>query len=280
MSEPVPGGVFGQQTDPDQRRLRGSFDIIGDVHGCHEELWDLLGKLGYGMPRFDSAYRPADIIPPPGRRAVFVGDFVDRGANSMAVLKLVMAMVEAGHALAVLGNHDDKFWRWLQGRKVSVKHGLSGTIEDFSCESEGLKPRLLAFLSHLPLHLWLDGGRLAVAHAGIQEAMLGKANDQVRRFCLYGDTSGERYPTGLPIRYHWAAGYRGQTTIVYGHTPVPKVDWVNATLCIDTGCCFGGALSALRWPERDIVSVDSKAEYTARLRPFGHPPIRPHTTHR
>ena len=140
---------------------------------------------------------------------------------------------------------------------------------------EVLREKLLAFFARLPSHLGLDGGSLVVAHAGIKETMIGSTSDQVRRFCLYGDTSGERDASGLPIRYHWAAEYKGRTTIVYGHTPVSQAHWVNNTLCLDTGCCFGGRLSCLRWPEREIVSVGAKDVHATRLRPFGHPPVRP-----
>lgn len=269
-----------QQIAADQRALPGRFDIIGDVHGCYEELHQLLTVLGYALPKPLDDSNSEQIRAPSGRRAIFVGDFVDRGANSMSALKIVMAMVHSGHALAVLGNHDDKFWRWLKGNKVSKTHGLDGTIADFEHEPDAMREKLINFFDALPTYLWLDDGKLAVAHAGILEEMLGQSGGHVRRFCLYGDTEGERDANGLPIRYHWAAGYRGKTTIVYGHTPLPKVGWVNETLCIDTGCCFGGALTALRWPEREIVSVEAAKEYTPRKRPFGHPPIRPHRTAR
>ncbi len=265
---------FKTLIDPDQRALRGPFDIIGDVHGCYRELQELLDKLGYQVPDDPNQATPSTVRAPDGRRAIFVGDLVDRGADSMASLKIVMAFVEAGEALCVLGNHDDKFRRWLQGRDVSVKHGLEGTIEDFKREPAYMRDKLLAFLSWLPIYLWLDDGKLVVVHAGILDEMLGRTNSRVRRFCLYGDTEGERDALGLPIRYHWAADYRGEATVVYGHTPLPEADWVNNTLCIDTGCCFGGALTALRWPEREIVSVEAMKVYSARLRALGHPKVR------
>jgi protein phosphatase len=132
-----------------------------------------------------------------------------------------------------------------------------------------------AFLGNLPAHLWLDGGRLAVAHAGITEDRLGSTSGGTRAFCLYGDTSGETDETGLPVRYHWAADYRGETAVVYGHTPVPEAEWVNNTLCIDTGCVFGGKLTALRWPEREVVAVGARRAYYVLKRPLGHPPLRP-----
>ena len=132
-----------------------------------------------------------------------------------------------------------------------------------------------AFIDGLVSHLWLDGGRLVVAHAGIREEMIGRSSGAVREFCLYGETTGETDEFGLPVRYNWASEYRGSTAVVYGHTPVVNAEWLNNTICIDTGCVFGGKLTALRWPEREIVSVQAAHVYTMPVRPFGHPPPRP-----
>jgi len=263
----------------DQRHDSGPFDIIGDVHGCAGELEALLERLGYdvrwsGVP---GAVR-VDVLPPAGRRAVFVGDLVDRGPRSPDVLRLVMSMVESGAGFAVPGNHDVKFQRWLDGKDVKASHGLDRTIAQIAAEPKAFRATVSRFFKSLPVYLWLDGGALAVAHAGIKEEMLGRDSGEVRRFCLYGETSGETDKFGLPIRYHWAAEYRGRTAVVYGHTPVPDADWVNTTICLDTGCCFGGKLTALRWPERDIVSVPAADIYTMPVRPFGHPPLRPGAT--
>jgi Calcineurin-like phosphoesterase len=261
---------------PDKRDLAGPYDIIGDVHGCADELVALLGKLGYGV-RFAGRGedRHAVTSAPAGRLAIYVGDLVDRGPNSPDVLRIVMAMVNARQALAVEGNHDVKFLRWLSGRQSSLTHGLERTVAQFKTEAPNFHGSVKHFLGNLPSHLWLEGGRLAVAHAGVREDMLGRESGDVRHFCLYGDTASKSGKDGLPIRYHWAARYSGETSIVYGHTPVPEADWVNNTLCVDTGCCFGGKLTALRWPERTLVSVDAADTYTPSLRPFGHPPLRP-----
>ncbi len=260
----------------DLRSDSGPFDIIGDVHGCAAELEVLLEKLGYAVVwRGAHGAHTVKVTAPAGRRAIFVGDLVDRGPRAPDVLRMVMGMVEAGIALAVPGNHDVKFLRWLAGKDIKATHGLDRTIAQFEPETKAFRSHVAAFLRHLPIYLWLDGGRLAVAHAGIKEDMLGRYTGDVRRFCLYGETMGETDKFGLPIRYHWAAEYRGPTTIVYGHTPVPDADWVNSTICIDTGCCFGGKLTALRWPEREIVSVPAAHVYTMPVRPFGHPPLRP-----
>lgn len=260
----------------DLRRLRGPFDIVGDVHGCADELEELLRQLGYTV-RFEGGQgaRRAVTTAPPGRRAFFVGDLVDRGPRSPDVLRIVMAMVAAGQAFAVPGNHDVKFLRWLGGRRVKLTHGLDRTVAQMAAEPEPFKREVAAFLDGLVSHAWLDGGRLAVAHAGIKEEMLGRSARAVREFCLYGETSGETDEFGLPVRYHWAADYRGATAIVYGHTPVPEAAWFNNTLCIDTGAVFGGKLTALRWPERELVSVPAARVYSEPIRPFGHPPPRP-----
>lgn len=260
----------------DSRHEAGPFDIIGDVHGCAGELVELMHKLGYSIHLEGTGEeRRAVTETPPGRRAVFVGDLVDRGPNSPDVLRIVMDMVAAGQALAVPGNHDVKLLRWLNGKNVKLTHGIDRTITQIDAEPPSFKPRVRAFIDGLVSHAWLEGGRLAVAHAGIKEDMIGRASGTVREFCLYGETSGETDEFGLPVRYNWAAEYRGPTTIVYGHTPVPEAEWLNNTLCIDTGCCFGGKLTALRWPEKEIVSVAAREVYSEPIRAFGHPPTRP-----
>lgn len=260
----------------DRRVERGPFDIIGDVHGCADELEVLLGKLGYRVQlQGNGEQRHAEVAAPAGRRAIFVGDFVDRGPRSPDVMRIVIAMHAAGIALSVPGNHDAKFLRWLQGHNVTLNHGLERTVEQFSSEGPQFRAAVRDFIAGLPSHMWLDDGRLVVAHAGIPEDMIGRDTRAVREFCLYGDTDGDKDEAGLALRYHWAARYHGAVSIVYGHTPVPEVDWFNNTLCVDTGCGFGGALTALRWPEREIVSVPALQEYAKRGRPFGHPPLRP-----
>lgn len=263
----------------DVRHEAGPFDIIGDVHGCCDELEELLERLGYIVTWADDpdwAGRRPRVVAPSGRRVIFVGDLVDRGPRSRDVLAIVHTMVERnGTALLVPGNHDVKFLRWLEGGKVEITHGLDTTVTSLKGSSDRFRDDIRAMLKRLWSHLWLDEGRLVVAHAGILEPMIGRATPRVRRFCLYGDTTGSRDGSGLPTRYHWALDYAGSTTVVYGHTPVPDAGWVNNTLCIDTGCCFGGKLTALRWPEREIVTVTAHAAYARSLRPLGHPPPRP-----
>lgn len=270
--ESIDGATLARQPLwTDKRGDAGPFDIIGDVHGCAAELEALLVKLGYRVEwSDDQGERAVTVTPPDGRKAVFVGDLVDRGPNAPDVLRIAMSMTAAGTAYVVQGNHDNKFGRWLAGRKVTIAHGLQQTIDQLEGQDRGFRARLHPFLDGLRSHVWLDGGRLAVAHAGLKEEMIGRGSGAVREFALYGETTGEIDEFGLPVRADWAASYRGPTTVVYGHTPVLKADWVNNTLCIDTGCVFGGKLTALRWPEKELVDVDAVETWFEPTRPLGH----------
>ena len=254
----------------DRTELTGPFDIVGDVHGCRAELETLLERLGWLVER-DGAGRPVGARHPAGRTAVFVGDLVDRGPDSPGVLRLVMGMVAAGTALCVAGNHEAKLGRKLQGRSVRVSHGLAETLAQLDAEEPAFVTAVTGFVDGLISHYVLDGGRLVVAHAGLKEAYHGRSSARVRAFCLYGDTTGETDEYGLPVRYPWAVDYRGTATVVYGHTPTPEAEWVNNTICLDTGCVFGGRLTALRYPERELVTVAAEREYYAPARPLVPP---------
>jgi protein phosphatase len=251
----------------DHRHETGPFDVIGDVHGCRAELAELLGRLGYELRR-DGEGRPVDAEPPAGRKAVFVGDLVDRGPDSPGVLRLVMGMAAAGHALVVPGNHENKLVRALAGRDVQVTHGLAETLEQLAAEPAEFRDQVAAFCRDLVSHLVLDGGRLVVAHAGLKEAYHGRASARVRSFALYGETTGETDEFGLPVRYPWADDYRGRAMVLYGHTPTPAPEWVNNTLCLDTGCVFGGQLTALRYPEKELVAVPAQRVWYEPVKPF------------
>ena len=251
----------------DYRDRHGPFDVVGDVHGCRQELEALLTELGYHLVRDDHG-RPVDAVPPEARTAVFLGDLVDRGPDTPGVLRLVMGMVAAGHALCVPGNHEAKLVRALQGRQVKISHGLETTLAQLGEEPAEFRRQVEQFCHDLVSHLVLDEGRLVVAHAGLKQGYHGRASARVRSFALYGDTTGETDEFGLPVRYPWARDYRGQAMVLYGHTPTPEVEWVNNTLCLDTGCVFGGRLSALRYPEREVVSVPAERVWYEPARPF------------
>ena len=265
----------------DKRHEHGPFDIIGDVHGCGEELELLLARLGYMEARLngdDRLWGNRTFVHPDDRRAVFLGDLVDRGPRILDTVRLVRNMVVNGSALCVPGNHDLKLVRKLRGKDVQITHGLAETLTELDAlpasMSEDIRRAVAEFLDSLVSHYVLDDGRLVVAHAGMKEEMQGRGSAKVRDFALYGETTGETDEFGLPVRFDWAAEYRGQAMVVYGHTPVPEPEWLNRTINIDTGCVFGGKLTALRYPERELVTVPAGRTYCEPARPFLPPDER------
>jgi protein phosphatase len=242
-----------------RRSDHGPFDIIGDIHGCRSELESLLGQLGYDACAAGH---------PDRRKVVFLGDLVDRGPDIPGVLRIVMTMVEAGTAICVPGNHDMKLLRKLRGKDVQITHGLAESLAQLEREPPEFRKKVMDFIGDLVSHYVLDDGKLVVAHAGMKESMQGRGSGKVRDFALYGETTGETDEFGLAVRYNWAAEYRGRAMVVYGHTPVPEPDWLNGTINIDTGCVFGGRLTALRYPEKELVSVPAERTWCQPAKPF------------
>lgn len=263
-------GIQREKPHSNKCDIKGKFDIIGDVHGCYEELVELLTKLNYKWEKVSDDGKNYGLIVthPLGRRVIFVGDLVDRGPDSPAVLRLVMSMVCSGIAYCVCGNHDFKLKRKLEGRNVKLTHGLAETMEQLEGESPAFMQQLEKFLKRLPSHYVFDEGKLVVAHAGLKESMHGRTSGAVRNFCMFGDTTGKLDEQGLPIRLNWAADYCGKAMVVYGHTPVYEAQWENNTIDIDTGCVFGHQLTALRYPERELLAVDAKQTYAVSRRRF------------
>jgi protein phosphatase len=254
------------------RKARGPFDIVGDVHGCLDELLALMEVMGYRVERVGKEFT---VTPPEGRTLAFVGDLVDRGPAAPGVLRLAMGMARAGTALCIAGNRDSELVRVLRGGAAQVTRGMARTLDQLSAEPESFRAAVLDFLHELPSHLVLDEGRLVIAHAGLKEALQGRSSAVARAFALHGDLTGEKDGAGLPIRRVWAAEYRGKALVVHGHTPVSEPMWLNNTINVDTGCAYGGHLTALRYPERVTLSVPAQAIYYPPRRPF--PPN--HTLH-
>jgi protein phosphatase len=243
---------------PDQDH--GPFDLIGDVHGCYHELTALLTKLGYTQQGVTWTH-------PERRCLIFVGDVADRGPANIQVWQLILNLVDTGNALLVPGNHDNKLMRWLMGHPVRMGRGLDRTIAEIEAlpmvERHSLRERILTILRSTQSYLILDNGKLIVTHAGIRDEMIGRWDRQVNSFCLYGDVAGFE-KDGLPIRRNWAADRNVSAQsplIVYGHVVVDEPAFINETVDIDTGCCFGGSLTALRYPERTFVSIDAQRVY-------------------
>jgi protein phosphatase len=237
------------------------YDIIGDIHGCYDEVEILFGQLGY--EKKNGLY-----IHPEGRTPVFLGDVADRGPESMKMISFTVDMVESGKALYVPGNHCVKFARWLTGSDIMMKHGVETTAEEYLALDEAsrdkLKKRFINLVENSSFYLILDKGKLIVSHAGLKEKMIGREHRKIRAFCLFGATTGKTDANGFPERIDWAADYTGKPFIVYGHTPVETAAIRNNTINIDQGCVFGGSLTALRYPELTTVSVKSERRYYCR----------------
>ncbi|MDR0441113.1 MAG: polynucleotide kinase-phosphatase [Candidatus Accumulibacter sp.] len=247
-----------------RRGEHGPFDIIGDVHGCFDELCRLVEALGYGVDAKNCAIAPH----PQGRRLVFLGDLCDRGPDNVRVLRLVMRAVADGVADCVIGNHDFKLLKTLKGRKATPSHGLDRTLGELERESEEFRAEVRRFLDSLRSHYVFDDGKLVVAHAGLIEKYQGRGSGRVREFCMFGETSGETDEYGLPVRAQWANDYRGRALVVFGHVPNPEVMSLNHTVCIDTGCVFGGKLTAYRYPEGETTQIAAAREYYRPVKPL------------
>ncbi|MCL2013752.1 MAG: polynucleotide kinase-phosphatase [Oscillospiraceae bacterium] len=247
----------------DKSDEHGTFDIIGDVHGCFDELCDLLTNMGYTLDlnKFSAVH-------PEGRRVIFLGDLCDRGNKITETMKLAMNMVKSGVAFCVPGNHDVKLLRYLNGAKVQQTHGLEDSIKQLEGQPDEFIAELKTFLDSLIGHYVLDDGKLVVAHAGMKKKYQGRSSKRVREFALFGDTTGESDEYGLPVRLDWASEYRGRAKVIYGHTPTAEVHSINNTFNIDTGCVFGGKLTAYRYPKGEIVQVPARQTYYEPVKPL------------
>jgi protein phosphatase len=269
--EAVAGAVITREKAwNDRRDQHGPFDIIGDVHGCLDECVQLLRTLGYTVAGTREA---PEVTAPERRRAIFVGDLVDRGPDSPGVLRLAMAMVANGTAFCVPGNHDVKLMKKLRGRDVKVSHGLAETLQQLESEPDEFRQQACDWIYSLVSHLVFDDGKLVVAHAGMKEKLQGRASAAVRDFALYGETTGETDEYGLPVRFDWASEYRGAAMVVYGHTPVPEAEWVNRTICVDTGCVSAASSRRCAIPSASWSACRPRAPITTRS---SRSRIRPH----
>lgn len=239
-------------------------DIVGDIHGCFDELLSLVGLLGYEISHDEGII----LGHPQGRKLVLAGDLVDRGPKVPEVLNLAMHGQQASRVFSVVGNHDDKLLRALKGKELDLRHGLRESLEQIDTHPENFRVEALTFLESLPSYLVFDAGQLIVSHAGIDEEFIGQDSEKIRQICMYGKTTGEVDEYGLCVRYPWAEDYKGEAMVVYGHTPNSNPAMLNNTINIDTGCVFGGRLTAFRYPEKEMISVPAHKFYFSPPKPF------------
>ncbi len=235
------------------------YDLVSDIHGCFDELLELLDRLGYLIKGSGAVHHPDD------RTLIFLGDLADRGPANLDVWRLALASLEAGTARYVPGNHDLMLLRYLLGYNVPLAHGFQLTAGEYAklgnAERSLLGNAIKKVILDAPPYLILDEGRLVAAHAGIEEWMIGEVSTSIRDFVYFGDSLGQTTKLGLPVRRDWALDYRGEALIVYGHTPVQIAEMRNNTINLDLGCAYGGSLAALRFPELEIVEVAARQVY-------------------
>lgn len=241
-------------------------DIIGDIHGCYDEMIELLVKLGYEKDE-DDFYRH-----PEGRKFLSIGDVMSRGPESLKSMMFFYRHVQKGLAYMIDSNHGWKIARWLDGKNVTLNHGDEKVEQEFlqfeqehgAEQAAEWKNKMKDFLLEAPSHYILKKNgipRVVCAHAGIRDEYIGKQSRDVSDFCRYGDTNGFD-EKGKPIRKDWFIGHQTSQLIVWGHDPKPQPLKINNSLNIDQGVVFGGKLTAYRFPEAQIIAVEAKEDYS------------------
>lgn len=232
------------------------YDIIGDVHGCFDELVELLRRLGHRV-------QGKRLEVQPGRRVVFVGDLVDRGPKVTEVLELVMDAAGRGDALVVRGNHDDRLALYLRGWPIRSAGSIESSLRQLSHRSLEFQQQVMDFLGSLPPRLLLAHGELLVTHAG---DILTDDEAARAEFNVNSAKTGVVDEYGVKELVDWVAEYAGAHFVVYGHETVLEPLHRARTLNLDTGCVYGGRLTALRYPEMEVVSVAAHGSYATAKR--------------
>ncbi|MBU5353501.1 polynucleotide kinase-phosphatase [Paenibacillus barcinonensis] len=257
---------FVRTANPLMIDMGTGIDIIGDIHGCYEEMMELIHRLGYVDEQGDGMLRH-----PEGRKLVSVGDVSSRGPESLKCLLFWQQHCAAGLAYMVDSNHGWKIARYLDGRDVTLSHGDERVEAELlqleqvqgSAAAKQVRESLKHFLLEAPSHLVFtrNGVRqVVVAHAGIRDHFIGKQSRRIQDYCRYGDVEGTD-EKGRPVRKDWYVDHNSGECIVWGHDPRPYPMIVNDTVNIDQGVVFGGMLTAWRMPERESVSVTAKQDY-------------------
>lgn len=216
---------------------KGRVIAIGDVHGCHAELTDLLNLISPG---------PDDFL-------VFLGDLVNRGPDSHACLEIV----RASRAKSLLGNHE---LRLLRHRRT----GNDGLLkEDDRRTLKQLTAKDWDFLEKMPLHQHLPEIDTVLVHGGFlpNQAWQTQPASVVTRIQVIDADGRPRRRAEAPNAPFWADLWQGPPFVVYGHTPRPEVYRRASSIGIDTACVAGGHLTALALPENQIFRVPAREKY-------------------
>lgn len=232
-------------SDDDKKRTI----IIGDVHGCFDEVQDLLKKV-----RYDSM----------NDRIIFTGDIVDRGPKSKEIIEFV---VSTPNVHMIMGNHENKLIRYLRGNPVSITDGLQETIDQLAPElkREANREELLFFLENLPYAIKLDDN-IYVVHGGIDPRFSVEAQKQNVVLYMRNHAPGKTFsdPTAPP----WYEVERGEASkdqiILFGHNSKANTSNAINAVALDGGCVFGDELRAAIIDidgTRTIESVPARKQY-------------------
>lgn len=214
--------------------------VVGDVHGCYEELLSLLGAVEFSARD----------------RLVCVGDLIVKGEKNREVLDLFMSDARFS---SVLGNHDRAVLRHLKGEHVKLKHHQEKCVAELG---EG-RERYRDYLDSLPL--WIDLGAHLVVHAGVRPgvALREQAIEDLTELRTLGPDRTSR--EGVP----WYKVYDGEQTVLFGHWPAGLPRRGPRAVGLDTGCVYGYQLTAYVVETKRFVSVHARRAYSG---PAGRAP--------
>lgn len=252
-------------------QIQNGLDVLGDGHGCLRERIRLLEKAGYQKGK-DGLYRH-----PKGRKIVYLNDEANKGASkedsvvygrypSVAMMVMMMRHVQENLAYAVTSNNNEKICNYLNKEEPNTKQlkRMKFAIELKEMEKEydikeirQIEQSLFAFCSSLPSYLIIEGNQgdelAIVSHAGIMDDMIGKDNEEIRRFCAWGGKGR--------LLLDWINAHKRSCTIIWGHMPHPVPLMYNNTINIDTGGFMGNSLTMLRYPEMIFLSEPVSTSY-------------------
>lgn len=172
-----------------------------------------------------------------------------------------MGMVKCGDVLVVVGNYDDKFCCWFDGKIVCMIYGIEEIVEQFEWEDVVFKVECWVFIWGLLIYFILDEGELLVVYVGLVEKFYGWFSGEEWFFVMFGDVVKQCDQYGLLVCLNWVVEYLGKCMVVYGYVVELDVCEFNNVYCIDIGCCFGGYLMVMCWLECELVQVQVKEVY-------------------
>jgi len=206
--------------------------IVGDVHGCLDELNALLRK---------AEWTPDD-------RLVLVGDLVAKGPDSQGVVQRAR---ELG-ALGVLGNHDDHVLKRRDGKGLKKHHAdVAAALTDPDWR----------YLERLPLWLELDDVSALVVHGGLMPGVALREQERHLLLNLRSIDSRGRPSSRVSEGEPWVTTWKGPRTVLFGHDALRGLQQYSSAYGLDTGCVYGKALTAVWLPERLVVQVEARREW-------------------